>query len=145
MPFVKQHGNDATSIMQLYCLLLWGLDTNFVLWNKVGCALTWEMTASVESSRFLPHSWTMTTFCQVEHQSFNRSLNNYWTCFDIFWSSWANPVGYIQGVFFNWCPPKNHKFFSVSKFWHLELFWWDLLCNLTLQTFRGGPVNKNTL
>ena len=22
----------------------------------------------------------------------------------------------IQGVFFNWCPPKNHKFFSVSKF-----------------------------
>ena len=21
----------------------------------------------------------------------------------------------IQGVFFNWYPPKNHKFFSVSK------------------------------
>ena len=39
----------------------------------------------------------------------------------------------IQDVFFNWD-------FSVSKFWHLELFWWDLLCNLTLRTFRGGPV-----
>ena len=31
MPFAKQHGNDATSIMQLFCLLLWGLVTNFVL------------------------------------------------------------------------------------------------------------------
>ena len=51
----------------------------------------------------------------------------------------------LQGVFFNWCPPKNHKFFSVSKFWHLELFWLDLLCNLTLRTFRGVPVKKNTL
>ena len=49
---------------------------------------------------------------------------------------------YIQGVFFNWCPPKNYKFFSASKFWHLELFWWDLLCNLTLKTFRGAPVKK---
>ena len=47
--------------------------------------------------------------------------------------------------FFNWCPPKNHKFFFVSKFWHLELFWWDLLCNLTLKTFRGVPVKKITL
>ena len=52
---------------------------------------------------------------------------------------------FIQGVFFNWCPPKNHKFFSVGKFWHLELYWWDLLCNLTLRTFRGAPVKKNTL
>ena len=31
------------------------------------------------------------------------------------------------------------------KSWHLELFWWDLLCNLTLKTFRGAPVKKNTL
>ena len=51
----------------------------------------------------------------------------------------------IQGVFFNWCPPKNSKCQPVSKFWHLELFWWDLLCNLTLRTFRGAPVKKNTL
>ena len=48
----------------------------------------------------------------------------------------------LQGVFFNWCPPKNHKFFLVSKFWHLELFWWDLLCNLTLTTFRGALIKK---
>ena len=41
MPFAKQHGNNATSIMQLYCLLPWGLVTIFVLWNKVGCAPTW--------------------------------------------------------------------------------------------------------
>ena len=45
---------------------------------------------------------------------------------------------------FNWDLPKNHKFLLVSKFWHLELFWWDLLCNLTLRTFRGVPVKKNT-
>ena len=62
----------------------------------------------------------------------------------------------IQGDFFNWPPPKNHKYGKklkylnwdppksskcqpVSKFWHLELLWWDLLCNLTLRTFWGGP------
>ena len=49
------------------------------------------------------------------------------------------------GCFFNWCPPKNHMFFPVSKFWHFELFWLDILCNLTLRTFRGAPVKKNTL
>ena len=69
---------------------------------------------------------------------------------------------YVQGVFFNWCPPKIHKYGKklkyqnwcppknskyqpVRKFWHLGLLWWDLLCNLTLRTFRGGPVKKNTL
>ena len=51
----------------------------------------------------------------------------------------------IQGVFSHWYPPKNSKCQLVSKFWHLELFWWDLLCNLTLRTFRGVPVKKNTL
>ena len=51
----------------------------------------------------------------------------------------------VQGDFFHWDPPKNHKFFSVRKFWYLELFWWDLLCNLTLRTFRGVPVKKITL
>ena len=62
---------------------------------------------------------------------------------------------YIQGVFFNWCPPKIHKYGKklkyqnwcppknskyqpVRKFWHLGLLWWDLLCNLTLRTFWGG-------
>ena len=45
----------------------------------------------------------------------------------------------IQGVF------KNHKFFSVSKFWHLELFWRDLLCNLTLRTFRGHQIKKTPI
>ena len=61
----------------------------------------------------------------------------------------------IQGVFFNWCPPKIHKYGKklkyqnwcppknskyqpVRKFWHLGLLWWDLLCNLTLRTFWGG-------
>ena len=35
-------------------------------------------------------------------------------------------------VFFYWFCPKNSKCQPVSKFWHLELFWWDLLCNLIL-------------
>jgi len=48
----------------------------------------------------------------------------------------------LQGVFFNWYPPKSSKCQLVSKSWHLELFWWDLLCNLTLRTFRGVPVTK---
>ena len=62
---------------------------------------------------------------------------------------------FIQGVFFNWCPPKIHKYGKklkyqnwcppknskyqpVRKFWHSGLLWWDLLCNLTLRTFLGG-------
>ena len=28
------------------------------------------------------------------------------------------------------------------KFWHLELFWWDLLCNLTLSHFLGRTSKK---
>ena len=51
----------------------------------------------------------------------------------------------VQGVFLNWCPPKNSECQPVSKFWYLEFLWWDLLCNLTLRTFRGAPVKKNTL
>ena len=44
-------------------------------------------------------------------------------------------------VFFHWYPPKNSKCQPVSKFWHLEHFWWDLLCNLTL---LGGTSEKKT-
>ena len=29
------------------------------------------------------------------------------------------------------------------KFLHLELFQWDLLCNLTLRTFWGGTVKSH--
>ena len=46
------------------------------------------------------------------------------------------------GCFFNWYPPKSSKCQPVSKSWHLELFWWDLLCNLTLRTFRGHQLEK---
>ena len=31
------------------------------------------------------------------------------------------------------------------KIWHLELFWWDLQCNLTLSHFLGRTVKKTTL
>ena len=41
----------------------------------------------------------------------------------------------IQGFFFNCSHPKNPKCQPVSKFCHLELFWWDLQCNLTLRNF----------
>ena len=49
----------------------------------------------------------------------------------------------IQGGFFHWYPPKSSKCQPVSKFWHLELFWLDLLCNPTLRTFWGGTSQKN--
>ena len=29
-----------------------------------------------------------------------------------------------------------------SKFWHLRLFWWGLVWNLTLKTFWADPVKK---
>ena len=54
-------------------------------------------------------------------------------------------VGFIQGVFCDCRPPRSSKCQPVRKFWHLELFWWDLLWNLTLRTFRGAAVTKDTL
>ena len=42
-------------------------------------------------------------------------------------------VSFLTGA-----PPKSSKCQPVNKSWHLELFWWDLLCNLTLRTFRPG-------
>ena len=45
-------------------------------------------------------------------------------------------------VFFYWSAQKTTKCQTLRKFWHLELFRWDFLCNLTLRTFRGGPVKK---
>ena len=51
----------------------------------------------------------------------------------------------IQDVSFNWDPPKSSAIQPVSKFWHLELFKGNLLCNLTLRTFREITVKRNTL
>ena len=31
---------------------------------------------------------------------------------------------------------------ALRKFWHLELFWWELLCNLTLNHFLGWIKHK---
>ena len=57
--------------------------------------------------------------------------------------SWGAVFGQKHGkygvFFFQW---SSQKCKSLRKFWYLELFWWDLLCNLTLRTFRGTPVKK---
>ena len=49
----------------------------------------------------------------------------------------------IQGGFFNWSPLKMTKCQTHWKIWHLELFWWDLQCNLTLSHFLGRNSQKN--
>jgi len=45
-------------------------------------------------------------------------------------------------VFFYWSALKMTKCQTLRKFWHLELFRWDLLCNLTLSSFLGRTSNK---
>ena len=50
----------------------------------------------------------------------------------------------IYRVFFYWSALKMTKCQTLRKFWHSELFWWDLLCNLTLRDFRGGGRVKKT-
>ena len=50
-------------------------------------------------------------------------------------------VGFIQGVFCDCRPPRSSKCQPVRKFWHLELFWWDLLWNLT-QLWEGRQSQK---
>ena len=63
-----------------------------------------------------------------------------------FFSSWECDLTlwpiFTSDIMVDWFSPKNSKCQPVSKFWHLVLFWWDLLCNLTLRTFRGGPVKN---
>ena len=49
----------------------------------------------------------------------------------------------IQGDFFNWDPPKNHKFFSVSKFWHLELFDGIYYVIWHLELLGGSQLKKS--
>ena len=46
------------------------------------------------------------------------------------------------GWFFYWSAQKTTKCQTLTKFWHLELFWWDLLCNLTLSHFLGRTSKK---
>ena len=55
-----------------------------------------------------------------------------------------NPIFiHLQGVLFYWSALKMTKCQTLKKFWHLELFWWDLLCNLTLCHFLGRTGQKN--
>ena len=46
---------------------------------------------------------------------------------------------YLQGVLFKWDPPKKCQ--PVSKFWHLELFWWDLLQGVFLDVLASLQVS----
>ena len=52
---------------------------------------------------------------------------------------------YIQGGFFYCSALKMTKCQTHWKIWHLELFWWDLQCNLTLSHFLGRNSKKTTL
>ena len=66
----------------------------------------------------------------------------WWWNTGCFFFNWDPPKNHKYGKklkYLNWDPPKSSKCQPVSKFWHLELLWWDLLCNLTLRTFWGGP------
>ena len=51
----------------------------------------------------------------------------------------------IQGGFFDCSALKMPKCQTHWKIWHLELFWWDLQCNLTLSHFLGRNSKKTTL
>ena len=51
----------------------------------------------------------------------------------------------IQVGLFYWSALKMTKYQPHRIFWHLKLFRWDLLCNLTLRHFLGQTSQKNTL
>ena len=53
--------------------------------------------------------------------------------------------GKTYRAFFNCFARKMTKCQTLRKFWHIELFRWDFLCNQTLTTFRRGTVRKITL
>ena len=49
----------------------------------------------------------------------------------------------VQGGFFDCSALKMPKCQTHWKIWHLELFWWDLQCNMTLSHFLGRNSQKN--
>ena len=49
------------------------------------------------------------------------------------------------GFFSYWSALKMTKCQTLRKFWHLKLFRWGLLCNLTLSHFQGQTSPKTTL
>ena len=76
--------------------------------------------------------------------------------------SYSTLIGWEQFRYFNfflslfffsrWEQFQYLNFFGLTLLtgWHLEIFGWEQLknhpvCNLTLRTFRGAPVKKNTL
>ena len=48
----------------------------------------------------------------------------------------------LQGGFFYRSALKMTNCQILRKFWHLELFWWNFLCNLTLSHFSGRTSKK---
>lgn len=50
-------------------------------------------------------------------------------------STSSNVRNVVTGWFFDWSVLKMTKSQTLMKFWHLELFQWDLLFNLTLSHF----------
>ena len=50
---------------------------------------------------------------------------------------------HLQGGFFYWSALKMTKCQTLREFWHLRLFRWDLLCNLTLDQSKKPPCKRN--
>ena len=89
-----------------------------------------------------------TTMIIYEHEQLIILLIKYLVHTNQSWKSHLNRlmtmsiyVQYIQGAFLNWSLQDFSKCQSVSKFWHLKLFW----CYLTLGKILLGPVKKCTM
>ena len=55
------------------------------------------------------------------------------------WKHW-----YLQGVFFNWSPPKFSKYKSLYNLWHLEKLWASLHGILYLENLGGLQFKKTS-
>ena len=60
----------------------------------------------------------------------------------LWWADSSPQVRCAFGNVFYLSALKMTKCQTLRKFWHLELFWWELLCNLTLNHFLGWIKHK---
>ena len=78
---------------------------------------------------------------------FEKTLRQLWQNFDTnlkeHWEKFKSSLRQHTGCFFYCSALKMTKCQTHWKIWHLELFWWDLQCNLTLSHFLGRNSKKN--
>ena len=120
----------VTSCWQLHQLVMSTICTQFSQLSHAA------LIAEISCQQF---SLLTTRFDNIYKLKYKRSP-------PVLFSPWTKQQIYIYRVsFFDWSTLKMTQTQTLWKLWYLELFWLDLLCNLTFSHFLGRTSQKITL